>query len=95
MDNQPQEQPQEETAVPVIPRSYNPMSDGVIEKPYSSIAYDVSQDQIGTRIPEPVFSRQSIGKENPYNMLGGDRGEAEEVQMEEVEKQHHRLLIQL
>jgi hypothetical protein len=74
MDNQPQEQPQEETAVPVIPRSYNPMSDGVIEKPYSSIAYDVSQDQIGTRIPEPVFSRQSIGKENPYNMLNGDRG---------------------
>jgi len=74
MDNQPQEQPQEEAAVPVIPRSYNPMSDGVIEKPYSSIAYDVSQEQIGSRIPEPVFSRQSIGKENPYDMLNGDRG---------------------
>jgi hypothetical protein len=50
------------------------MSDGVIEKPYSSIAYDVSQEQIGSRIPEPVFNRQSIGKENPYNMLNGDRG---------------------
>jgi len=74
MDNQPQEQPQEEAAVPVIPRSYNPMSDGVIEKPYSTIAYDVSQEQIGTRIPEPTFSRQSIGKEDPYKMLGGERG---------------------
>jgi hypothetical protein len=74
MDNQPQEQPQQEQAVPVIPRSYNPMSDGVIEKPYSSIAYDVSKEQIGNRIPEPVFSRQSIGKENPYDMLNGDRG---------------------
>jgi hypothetical protein len=74
MDNQPQEQQQEENAVPVIPRSYNPMSDGVIEKPYSTIAYDVSQEQIGTRIPEPAFSRQSIGKEDPYKMLGGDRG---------------------
>jgi hypothetical protein len=74
MDNQAQEQPLEEAAVPVIPRNYNPMSDGVIEKPYSSIAYDVSQEQIGTRIPEPVFNRQSIGKENPYDMLNGDRG---------------------
>ena len=74
MDNQPQEQPQEAAAVPLIPRSYNPMSDGVIEKPYSTIAYDVSQEQIGTRIPEPAFSRQSIGKEDPYKMLGGDRG---------------------
>jgi hypothetical protein len=74
MDNQPQEQPQEEAAVPLIPRSYNPMSDGVIEKPYSSIAYDVSQEQIGKRIPEPTFNRQSIGKEDPYKMLGGDRG---------------------
>jgi len=74
MDNQPQEQQQEEAAVPVIPRSYSPMSDGVIEKPYSSIAYDVSQEQIGTRIPEPQLSRQSIGKENPYDMLNKDRG---------------------
>ena len=72
MDNQQPETtiPQ---AVPVIPTSYNPMKDSVIEKPYSTIAYDVTQEQIGTRIPEPVFSRQSIGKENPYDMLSGDK----------------------
>jgi hypothetical protein len=71
MDNQQPETTPE--AVPVIPTSYNPMRDAVIEKPYSTIAYDVSQEQIGTRIPEPVFNRQSIGKENPYDMLGGDK----------------------
>jgi hypothetical protein len=72
MDNQ---QPETTTpeAVPVIPTSYNPMKDSVIEKPYSTIAYDVTQEQIGSRIPEPVFNRQSIGKENPYDMLGGDK----------------------
>ena len=71
MDNQQPEVTPE--AVPVIPKSYSPMRDSVIEKPYSTIAYDVSQEQIGTRIPEPVFNRQSIGKENPYEMLNGDK----------------------
>lgn len=66
-------QPQEQASQQV--RSYNPFIDVVNEKPYTQMNVNVGANQIGSSIPEPVFSANTISSnENPYNMLNDDFG---------------------
>ena len=66
-------QPQQQASQQV--RSYNPFIDVVNEKPYTQMNVNVGANQVGSSIPEPVFSANTISSnENPYNMLNDDFG---------------------
>lgn len=67
------EQPQQQSSQQV--RSYNPFIDVVNEKSYTQMNVNVGANQVGSSIPEPVFSANTISSnENPYNMLNDDFG---------------------
>lgn len=67
------EQPQQQASQQV--RSYNPFIDVVNEKSYTQMNVNVGANQVGSSIPEPVFSANTISSnENPYNMLNDDFG---------------------
>jgi hypothetical protein len=71
---QPVPQTQQEPA-PQQARTYNPFIDVVNEKPYTQMSVNVGTNQIGTNIPEPIFSPNTISSnENPYSMLNDDFG---------------------
>jgi hypothetical protein len=68
----PQAQPE---GAPQQTKSYNPFIDVVNEKPYTQMSVNVGANQIGSSIPEPVFSANTISSnENPYRMLNDDFG---------------------
>lgn len=65
--------PTEEVKPKPSPSNYNPFLEQVTERPYSTVNVGVSQEQLKSSIPEPVYSPFSVdSNENPYNMLGGD-----------------------
>ena len=65
--------PTEEVKPKPSPSNYNPFLEQVTERPYSTVNVGVSQEQLKSSIPEPVYSPFSVdSSENPYNMLGGD-----------------------
>jgi hypothetical protein len=65
--------PTEEVKPKPSPSNYNPFLEQVSEKPYSTVNVGVTQEQLKSSIPEPVYSPFSVdSNENPYNMLGGD-----------------------
>jgi len=65
--------PTEEVKPKQSPSNYNPFLEQVSEKPYSTVNVGVTQEQLKSSIPEPVYSPFSVdSNENPYNMLGGD-----------------------
>lgn len=66
-------QPQQQASQQV--RSYNPFIDVVNEKSYTQMNVNVGANQVGSSIPEPIFSANTISSnENPYNMLNDDFG---------------------
>jgi hypothetical protein len=65
--------PTEEVKPKPTPSNYNPFLEQVTERPYSTVNVGVTQEQLKSSIPEPVYSPFSVdSNENPYNMLGGD-----------------------
>ena len=65
--------PTEEVKPKPSPSNYNPFLEQVTERPYSTVNVGVTQEQLKSSIPEPVYSPFSVdSNENPYNMLGGD-----------------------
>ena len=76
MTNQNQEQnPQEETPKPPLPRNYNPFLESVSEKPYSQISVGVTQEQLNNPISEPSYSANPINtNKDIYGTFGGSGG---------------------
>ena len=61
------------TPTPESVKTYNPFLENVSEKPYTNLSVGVSEQQMTTPIPEPIFTPRSVTmEENPYNNLGGD-----------------------
>lgn len=68
--NNQQQQPA--PAQPISPDNYSPLMDSVNPKPYATLQVAANPNDLNQRIPEPYYQSQTVGREDPYEMLGNN-----------------------